>query len=675
MVSFVHRCLLASALMSTIQQVSSGSMICRELDSLSTYRCPTFRYCPWSTLPFSIRRQLRLLGYVEDGWNFVGNTVVEVETMRYADLSREQRSQLRGVWFRGEKHDCCNNHYAAYDWADLVEIEKADDARALGLTESSWTVGVGVSDTRRRKSWELLTEDEKAAARRICYNRETWNGVPLQLWPDDLILPGQIFPEPTPSPTGAPTVSSRPTASPTTSAAPTDRPTPSPTSSPTDRPTPAPTTSPTEHPTPSPTESPTVAPTRSPTESPTKTPTNLRTRSPTKSPVSDMKRSPTAFPTVEYVAPPGNKDGLCDAATETLRPSAPSGFSCSFYDSNFGGTKEQCEATGEIWTPYDCATANSFFVSYGGEHADALRDAWRPKCCESSITPASNAPTPSNVSTNAPTNNPTNSPVVDVVAATSAPTVSPTKSVTKSPTESPTKIPTESPTRDPTISPTVAPTPSPTESPVAASVPTATPTETATVYTPPPVMKLVPAQPCRTLSDDFYYYCPVERYCAWSHFPADVTRFVGDEIGYTRFQWEYFVPSTIDATYWDGLMERTRNGLKAFGYDYDRHDCCNVHYWEYGWADFTDNEGYEQVLAAVTALGYDQTTWDAGASVEYADFWWADLPENVRDALYDGMCYTEETWNGNLPSIMWPEDADVPGSYNATEYGWPDDDW
>lgn len=124
----------------------------------------------------------------------------------------------------------------------------------------------------------------------------------------------------------------------------------------------------------------------------------------------------------------------------------------------------------------------------------------------------------------------------------------------------------------------------------------------------------------------------------------------------------------MDNTYWAGLPHKARQGLKGFGYDEDKFDCCNLHYGDYAWSDFEQYAGYEKVLKTFQMLGYDADTWAKGKGGTFDDYWWHELPWQVQDALFENLCYSEEIWN-ETPMLMWPWNATLPGSWNVTEYG------
>lgn len=106
---------------------------------------------------------------------------------------------------------------------------------------------------------------------------------------------------------------------------------------------------------------------------------------PTQSPLPTQSHLPTQSPlTAPTTAPTAPDLDMCPNK-KVLRPTEPAGHSCvpNLGDSNGGFTEDQCKNVLGTWTPYDCGTANSFWLQT--EDA-ALREIfsgwWVPKCCE-----------------------------------------------------------------------------------------------------------------------------------------------------------------------------------------------------------------------------------------------------------------------------------------------------
>jgi len=184
--------------------------------------------------------------------------------------------------------------------------------------------------------------------------------------------------------------------------------------------------------------------------------------------------------------------------------------------------------------------------------------------------------------------------------------------------------------------------------------------------------------PCRVLDPDSFYWCPATRYCEWNTLPT-VQDHLRRDLSYIKFEWDYLIaPATTDETSFSDLTHITRESLKGLGYDEDRHDCCNSHFSEYAWSDFTEFDGYyAETLAALETLGYNETSWDESYVNENDDKWWNELSQAEQYAAYDGLCYNRELWN-EFPLSMWDDVEDLPGSYFYSELDasdWDDDEF
>lgn len=263
-----------------------------------------------------------------------------------------------------------------------------------------------------------------------------------------------------------------------------------------------------------------------------------------------------------------------------------------------------------------------------------------------------------------PTGSPSGTP-------SSSPTDAPSVTLSTNPTSKPTLSHSTEPTEHPVQSPSSGPSESAPPSDVPTFIPTANPThsqspsDAPTPYTMPPAFMTMSKQDCRTTHDDHEYYCPVKRYCLWSFYSPEMTATLQEKVGYIQPGWDYLFPSPIDQSYWSGLPESATQALRGLGYDEDKFDCCNSHYFQYDWNDFTKYEGYEMVLYALKMLGYTEEIWNSGTPVKYEDYFWHELPVEVQEAVFDGLCYTEELWNG-YPLLTWSPDATLPGSYNTS---------
>jgi len=174
--------------------------------------------------------------------------------------------------------------------------------------------------------------------------------------------------------------------------------------------------------------------------------------------------------------------------------------------------------------------------------------------------------------------------------------------------------------------------------------------------------------PCRALDKDTEYYCPTTRYCEWSELGFRQRLYLMQNLAYTGFSWNYMVVAPWEYTWFGGLPLTMQCTLEELGYDEDKHDCCNGHYEDYDWSDFSE-EGYEDVLWAYKVIGYTQELWESGnkTAIEeetWEDYWWYELPEEVQMANKYYLCTNREIWDGVFLT-SWEKDVELPGSYHV----------
>ena len=167
--------------------------------------------------------------------------------------------------------------------------------------------------------------------------------------------------------------------------------------------------------------------------------------------------------------------------------------------------------------------------------------------------------------------------------------------------------------------------------------------------------------PCRELNPSVDYWCPAKRYCEWDYFDFAFRQVFTFQIGYTESDWNYEeTVNIVEATAFEDLEKFVKSGLRDLGFTEDKHDCCHNHYTAYAWDEFI-SEGMDDVLAAYEMIGYDKDKWDSGASTDFEEFDWDQLPREIRDALSKSLCYNRELWN-EVPLTVWPENVILPGS-------------
>lgn len=116
-----------------------------------------------------------------------------VDATSYDTHPLSVQDSLRALGYDDDSHDCCNNHYADYDWADFDLAEGYGSVlttfQALGYTQTLWDSGASVVYD---DFWwdELPLQLQTALYDHLCYSRELWNQSPMSTWPSDAIVPG-----------------------------------------------------------------------------------------------------------------------------------------------------------------------------------------------------------------------------------------------------------------------------------------------------------------------------------------------------------------------------------------------------------------------------------------------------------------------------------------------------
>lgn len=135
---------------------------------------PEFRYTPWDELDAVTKNVIvGMMNYTQELWDNLGESTLEKNT--FLNLDALEREGALELGFYTHTWDCFMNHYASYYWSSFQEdLEVA--IKTLGWTEGIWTSTEGLVPDSENKIWIDLTSEEKAAATRLCYFKETWDG-------------------------------------------------------------------------------------------------------------------------------------------------------------------------------------------------------------------------------------------------------------------------------------------------------------------------------------------------------------------------------------------------------------------------------------------------------------------------------------------------------------------
>lgn len=163
-------------------------------DSFFPYPMPDFRYVPWAELPYVTRLTASgTMNYTEELWDNLGTHIVEKNT--FLNLDPIEREGAMELGFYIHNWDCFMNHYQSYFWSSFHEDLKIAITE-LGWTEDMWNDNSVLVPESEGKIWIDLSATEKAAATRLCYFREIWDGEPIASWYDfelgsTMALPGE----------------------------------------------------------------------------------------------------------------------------------------------------------------------------------------------------------------------------------------------------------------------------------------------------------------------------------------------------------------------------------------------------------------------------------------------------------------------------------------------------
>ncbi|KAL9180762.1 hypothetical protein ACHAXT_011215 [Thalassiosira profunda] len=142
--------------------------------SFFPHQVPEFRFKPWSELDGVTQNVAKgMLNYTQELWDNLGSHTPERNT--FLNLDADEREGAMELGFYTHSWDCFMNHYLSYYWSSFHDDLKVA-IETLGWTEEMWSDNdtYGVPETEN-KIWIDLTPEEKAAATRMCYFKETWD--------------------------------------------------------------------------------------------------------------------------------------------------------------------------------------------------------------------------------------------------------------------------------------------------------------------------------------------------------------------------------------------------------------------------------------------------------------------------------------------------------------------
>jgi len=180
--------------------------------------------------------------------------------------------------------------------------------------------------------------------------------------------------------------------------------------------------------------------------------------------------------------------------------------------------------------------------------------------------------------------------------------------------------------------------------------------------------------PCRVPNPDHTYFCPPTRYCNWMENAVSNREAFKNELGYTRRNWDYLgrVNDELEYKAWSELTVNQTVTLNFIGFHPDSHDCCHGHYISHDWSDFENDAQYADVKATWELLGYNEDNWSTvdlqNLIPPYGSMSWEELPEDVRSAVANSLCYNKELWD-DITINSWVNTTILPGTFQMTSSG------
>lgn len=118
------------------------------------------------------------IGYTVDSWNVPGTASLEL--LKFDELAPSIQSIVTSdLGWTPEIWNCHINHFQDYFWSELnTEVHVQQFFVDLGWNASSWAEVIDPPPSESA-DWSELTANEQAAAEKLCYFEELWNGLDL----------------------------------------------------------------------------------------------------------------------------------------------------------------------------------------------------------------------------------------------------------------------------------------------------------------------------------------------------------------------------------------------------------------------------------------------------------------------------------------------------------------
>ena len=147
---------------------------------------PAFRFKPFQNLDSASQNIAEnKLGYTAETWNNYG--LAPVEKKGWDMLTSNEREGAIQLGYTEGQWNCFINHYEHLTWEELETRGVQQLYRNLGWTETHWNNEADDVPYTESRWWDMLTDNEKASANKLCYNEQNWDK--LDMNPNDTFFP------------------------------------------------------------------------------------------------------------------------------------------------------------------------------------------------------------------------------------------------------------------------------------------------------------------------------------------------------------------------------------------------------------------------------------------------------------------------------------------------------